>query len=165
MKNIFWISFFSQFLLLTLTIVIYELLGDQVEIFLVFDSLIICFINILLFQNKKNISKKFDIKENKVCVKFYFNFFISLILLLCLILILNELDLFLQCSGMFCGMGIAVFLFIILPLIEVSISVFCFCVMKSISYYKDNKILYLFFTLLFGIALLVTVFKYIIELL
>ena len=45
---------------------------------------------------------------------------------------LDELDLILSCSGMFCGLGTAISLIMTMPLLEIIISIICMCVAKAI---------------------------------
>lgn len=152
-KNFYLIPFGFQLSLFVAMILIYEL-TDSINLLLFSYPFIIFYFNFWIFKNKKSLAKRYNIKLEKVCSKFYLGFLISLFVLLGITLLLNEFGLLLQCSGWFCGMDITIFMFFILTLYEISICLFSICFNKGLFYWNKKEKLLSIICFIIGLLIL-----------
>ncbi len=124
---------------LFLVLIIINEISDNAILIMVIQALILIISNFLILKNRKKLSKKFNIKEDKLCKRFYLLFFVSFFPLLFITLLLSEIGLILNCSGLFCGLGTALLLMYIFPILEIVLSIICICLAKSIKLYKEKK--------------------------
>ena len=137
-KKFILIPFGIQASLFLVLIIINEI-SDNAILIMIIQALILIISNFLILKNRKKLSKKFNIKEDKLCKRFYLLFFVSFFPLLFITLLLSEIGLILNCSGLFCGLGTALLLMYIFPILEIVLSIICICLAKSIKLYKEKK--------------------------
>lgn len=161
-ENKFLLIPFGIQITLFLVMTIINEISENIISIMIIQGIILTISNFLVLKNRKKLSRKFNIKEDKLCKRFYLIFFLSFIPLLGITILLNEMGLILTCGGMFCGLGIAILLFFILPILEVVLSIICICIAKSIKLYKEKKKAKSIFCFLLGtiIIFIVVVFIY-----
>lgn len=142
---------------LFLVLIIMNEISDDIISTMFIQGIILIISNYLVLKNRKKLSVKFNIKEDKLCKRFYLIFFLSFIPLLGITILLNEMELILTCSGMFCGLGIALLLIYIFPILEVVLSTICICVAKSIKLYREKKKVKSIFCIMISIIIIITI--------